>query len=216
MKRILLVTVVFVMVVLQLVGCTTAATQVATEAATQPPAVATEAPAAQPVAMDFVVWSYGIETINDNIKNFQTMYPNITITLKDYSWLDYHDTMVAAFAANNPPYLLYGSDHWLNEWAAAGWLAPLDKYCPNVAGYSKEVAAYASTGMTYNGAVYGLSYYADDLDFMYNDTLLKQGGFTAAPATLDEIVYSGQGIEGQGRKRVSDPLCLVSEGRRFP
>ena len=111
--------------------------------------------------MDFVVWSYGIDTINDNIKNFQALNPNITINLKDYSWLDYHDTMVGAFAANNPPYLLYGSDHWLNEWAAAGWLAPLDKYCPNVKEYSSEVAPYALQGMTYNDEVYGTSYYAD-------------------------------------------------------
>src|SRR3990172_4544002 len=77
-----------------------------------PAPVATEAPAAteaavtEPVTMDFVVWSYGIETITDNIKNFQELNPNITINLKDYSWLDYHDTMVGAFAANNSPYLL--------------------------------------------------------------------------------------------------------------
>jgi multiple sugar transport system substrate-binding protein len=197
-KRILLVTVIFVMVALQLVGCTTPTTQVATQAATQPPSAATQAPVAKPVAMDFVVWSYGIETINDNIKNFQTLNPNITITLKDYSWLDYHDTMVAAFAANNPPYLLYGSDHWLNEWAAAGWLVPLDKYCPNIAGYSKEVASYALQGMTYDGAVYGVSYYADDLDFMYNDTLLKQGGFTAGPTTLDELYTQAKELKAKG------------------
>ena len=200
MKRILQVTMILVMVALPLIGCATPATQApATQApVTQPPAVVTEAPAAKPVAMDFVVWSYGIETINDNIKNFQTLNPDITITLKDYSWLDYHDTMVGAFAANNPPYLLYGSDHWLNEWASAGWLAPLDKYCPNVAEYSKEVAAYALQGMTYNGAVYGVSYYADTLDFIYNDTLLKKGGFTAAPTTLDEVYTQAKELKAKG------------------
>ena len=111
-----------------------AASEPAAPAATTAPQAATTAPQAvsKPVTMDFVVWSYGIETINDNIKNFQALNPDITINLKDYSWLDYHDTMVGAFAASNPPYLLYGSDHWLNEWASAGWLAPLDKYCPNV------------------------------------------------------------------------------------
>jgi hypothetical protein len=59
--------------------------------------------------MDFVVWSYGLDTINSNIKNFQALNPDITINLKDYSWLailcddpsvkggDYHKVPTAAF-----------------------------------------------------------------------------------------------------------------------
>ena len=175
-------------------------------AATEAPAAAgapaaTQAPAAAvagPVTMDFVVWSYGLDTINDNIKKFEALNPNITINLKDYSWLDYHDTIVGLFVANNPPYLLYGSDHWLNEWAAAGWLVPLDKYCPNVADYSKEVAPYSLQGMTYNGEVYGVSYYADTQDFMYNDALLQKGGFTAPPATLDELYTQAKELKAKG------------------
>jgi multiple sugar transport system substrate-binding protein len=203
MKRIFRATTILIIVALMLVGCKAPATP----APTQPPVVATKAPGdvatqapveVKPVAMDFVVWSYGIETINDNIKNFQTLNPSVTVTLKDYSWLEYHDTMVGAFAANNPPYLLYGSDHWLNEWAAAGWLAPLDKYCPNVVEYSKEVAPYALQGMTYNGEVYGVSYYADTIDFVYNETLLKQGGFTAGPTTLDELYTQAKELKTKG------------------
>jgi multiple sugar transport system substrate-binding protein len=182
-----------------------AAAPPAAPAATEAPAAAapaaTQAPAAAaggPVTMDFVVWSYGIDTINSNIKNFQAMYPNITINLKDYSWLEYHDTMVGLFAANNAPYLLYGSDHWLNEWASAGWLVPLDKYCPNVKGYSAELAPYSLQGMTYNNEVYGLSYYADTLDFIYNDALLQKGGFTAAPTTLDEVYTQAKELKAKG------------------
>ena len=153
MNRISQLTTILFLVALVVAGCASPAAPATQAPATQAPAA--QPPAAQevtkPVTMDFVVWSYGIDTINDNIKNFQTLNPDITINLKDYSWLDYHDTMVGAFAANNPPYLLYGSDHWLNEWASAGWLAPLDQYCPNVTEYSKEVAPYALQGMTYNG-----------------------------------------------------------------
>ena len=132
-KSIMLKLLVFVLVLGMAVGCapaTPAPTETVAEApaATEAPAAApTEAPAAAPTeapaevkefALNFVVWSYGIETITDNIKNFEAMYPNIKVTLKDYSWLDYHDTMVAAFAAGNAPELLYGSDHWLQEWAS--------------------------------------------------------------------------------------------------
>jgi multiple sugar transport system substrate-binding protein len=195
MNRLLQKTTILVILAMLLVGCATPATQ----APAQPPeAVVDEPEVTQPVAMDFVVWSYGIETINDNINNFQDLNPDITITLKDYSWLEYHDTMVGVFAAQNPPYLLYGSDHWLNEWAAAGWLVPVDKYCPSVTGYSSEVAPYALQGMTYNGEVYGLSYYADTMDFVYNDALLKEAGFTNGPTNLDELYTQAKAIKDQG------------------
>lgn len=104
-------------------------------AAEAPPAEEVEEPpaeeeAAGPASLDFVVWSYGIETIQDNINNFQAANPDCEINLKDYSWLDYHDTMVARFAAGDPPPLLYGSDHWLQEWGSAGWLGSISENFP--------------------------------------------------------------------------------------
>ena len=193
MKHLAQVITIFVLVALTISGCG-GAPAAATEPAAQPPAAQE---VTKPVNLDFVVWSYGIDTINDNIKNFEKLNPNITVNLKDYSWLDYHDTMVGAFAANNAPNLLYGSDHWLNEWASAGWLAPLDKYCPNVKEYSNEVAPYARQGMTYNDNVYGVSYYADTLDFIYNDALLKKAGITAPPTTLDELYNQAKQLKEQ-------------------
>jgi multiple sugar transport system substrate-binding protein len=188
------VLIVALMLVAMVSGCAPAAT----EAPAEQPA-ATEAPAeGEAVAMDFVTWSYGVETIADNIKNFQEKYPNITITHKDYSWLDYHDTMVGAFTAGNTPELLYGSDHWLSEWAGAGWLEPIDDHCPNVKNYSSELAPYALEGMTYDGKVYGLSYYADTMDFVYNETLLKEAGFDTAPQTWDDVYNMSKALKEQG------------------
>jgi len=195
MNRISQLTTIFFLVALVVGGCAAPAAPATQAPAAQPPAAQE---VTKPVTMDFVVWSYGIDTINDNIKNFEKLNPNITINLKDYSWLDYHDTMVGAFAADNPPYLLYGSDHWLNEWASAGWLAPLDQYCPNVKDYSKEVAPYALQGMTYNGHVYGVSYYADTTDFIYNDALLKKAGITTPPATLEDVYTQAKELKAKG------------------
>jgi len=167
--------------------------------APQAPPAATEAPAAaKAITENFVTWSYGVETIADNIKKLQEKYPNLTFVHKDYSWLDYHDTMVGAFTAGNSPELLYGSDHWLSEWAGAGWLEPLEDHCPNVKGYSSELAPYALEGMTYNGKVYGLSYYADTMDFTYNETLLKKAGFDKGPVTWDDVYTMSKALKDQG------------------
>ena len=143
--------------------------------------------AAGPASLDFVVWSYGIETIQDNIKNFQTANPDCEINLQDYSWLEYHDTMVGRFAAGNPPPLLYGSDHWLQEWGSAGWLGSISDNFPQVLEYDDELAPYALQGMTYEGGVYGLSYYADTIDFVYNAEQLKEAGFDSGPETWQDV-----------------------------
>lgn len=180
-----------------LAGCGPQATQAPTSEAAQP--VDQRAPAAgEAINLNFVVWSYGIETINDNIKKFEASNPGITIKLQDFSWLEYHDTMVGRFTAGSSPELLYGSDHWLQEWASAGWLEPLDTHCPNVADYNKDVAPYALEGMTYNGHTYGLSYYADTQDFVYNEALLTKAGLSGAPKTLDDVYTMAKTLKEKG------------------
>ncbi|MCJ7568880.1 MAG: ABC transporter substrate-binding protein [Anaerolineales bacterium] len=173
----------------------------------EPPAEKEQAPAevdavpdeaAEPTSLDFVVWSYGLETIQDNIKNYQEANPECEINLRDYSWLDYHDTMVGRFAAGDPPPLLYGSDHWLQEWAAAEWLAPIDASFPQVLEYSDELGPYALQGMTYNDNVYGLSYYADTIDFVYNEEHLKEAGFDSPPESWQDVWDMSMALKEQG------------------
>lgn len=178
-------------------GCTPTPETPAVEA----PAEVEEPAAAPQVEMDFVTWSYGVESIADNIRNFQNIHPNITITHKDHSWLEYHDIMVGAFVAGASPYLLYGSDHWLDEWASAGWLEPIDQHCPNVPMLSSEVAPYALEGMTHEGRVYGLSYYADTMDFVYNAELLQQAGYDTPPLTLDDVYEMSLKLKEEGINR---------------
>ncbi|TMI80746.1 MAG: extracellular solute-binding protein, partial [Bacillati bacterium ANGP1] len=56
-----------------------------------------------PVHLNFMVWSYGIETIQDNIKSFQQRNPTITVSLQDTSWFNYHDAMATKFASGDAP-----------------------------------------------------------------------------------------------------------------
>lgn len=161
----------------------------------------------EPVTLDFVTWSYGVETIADNIARLEEREPNINIEHQDFSWLEYHDTMVGRFAAGNYPPLLYSSDHWLQEWAAAGWIEPLDEYFPAIEQYNEELAPYALEGMTYNGHTYGLSYYADTMDFVYNETQLQEAGFDSAPETWDDVWEMSQALKDQGI--VEYPMILA-------
>jgi multiple sugar transport system substrate-binding protein len=148
--------------------------------------------------LDFVVWSYSIETIQDNIKQFEQANPTVKIKLADHSWFDYHDIMATKFTSGNAPDVAYSSDHWLREWVAAGWLEPIDQRCPQLAQYKDEWAPYAAEGMTLDNKLYGVPYYADLVIFIYNDKMVKQAGFSAPPQTLAEVQTQAQAMKQKG------------------
>lgn len=164
-----------------------------------PPVQEGAAPAAgEGTQLDFVVWSYSIETIQDNIGQFEQQRPGVQVNLEDHSWFDYHDIMATKFTGGNPPEVQYSSDHWLQEWVAAGWLAPINQHCPDLAQYQSEWAPYATEGMTLDGNLYGLPYYADLLIFMYNDAKVQEAGLGGAPVDWDAVEEQALALKEQG------------------
>lgn len=153
---------------------------------------------AQEINLNFVVWSYSIETVQDNIAQFEQANPGVTVELSDFGWNDYHDVMATRFASGTPTEMAYSSDHWLQEWVAAGWVAPLDDNCPALLDYTSEFAPYAVQGMTVDGKLYGLPYYADLVTFMYNSEMASQAGITSAPATWEELTDQAVKVKEAG------------------
>lgn len=150
------------------------------------------------VNLNFVVWSYSIETIQDNINLFENERPGVNVTLSDFSWFDYHDIMATRFTSGTPTELAYSSDHWLREWVAAGWIVPLDDHCPELLEYVDEFAPYAVEGMTVDGKLYGVPYYADLVTFFYNAELAAQAGIDSPPATWEELTEQALQIKEAG------------------
>lgn len=158
-----------------------------------------------PVELSFKVWSYSIDTILDNIAEFEEANPNITVNLTDVPWPDYPAVIASDFSVGNPPDVLYSSDHWLNEWVSAGWLAPLSEYCPSFTDYVPEWAPYATQGMKVGADLYGLPYYADLVTFLYNQEMVSGAGFDQPPATLDELEEQALALQAQG---VASPILI--------
>jgi multiple sugar transport system substrate-binding protein len=154
------------------------------------------------VNLDFVVWSYGIEIVDDNIQKFQELYPEVTVQLSDFAWNAYHETMVNRFRSNTPTDVAYNGGDWLEEFATAGWVVPLEDHFDWVLDYQDKVLPFAWQDMTFNGKVYGLPYYADTITFMYNEQLLSDAGISAPPATWDEVLEQS--------------LVLKESGMEFP
>jgi multiple sugar transport system substrate-binding protein len=149
-------------------------------------------------ALTFDVWSYSIPTIKDNIKKFETQNANFTVSVRDTSWFDYHDVLATRFTGGNAPDVAYSSDHWLREWVAAGWIVPLDKYFAQFKSYQKEWAPYALEGMTLDGKLYGLPYYADLVTLIYNDAIIRKAGFKRAPQSWEELAKQAITIKQKG------------------
>src|SRR6266516_4136687 len=120
--------------------------------------------------LQFSVWSYSLETINDNIAKFEAANAGTDVQLSDYPWNDYHDVMATKFTGGSPP----------------------------VGQYKSEWAPYATQGMTYNGKLYGLPYYADLVILIYNDKMLRQAGFNQPPQTWEELTRQAQAIKQKG------------------
>lgn len=168
-------------------------------------AAAPSAPA-QPIELEFVVWNYAIDTIQSNIDRFEESHPNIRVNLTEYTWQDYHDTMVLRLKGGTRTDVMYGGEDWLAEWAAAGWLAPIEQYYPAIRDkYAKNVAQYAIDDMTYRGQMYGLPYYADLFTFQYNAQILEEHGI-AVPETWDDVLEASLKLQEAG---ISKPLAYT-------
>jgi multiple sugar transport system substrate-binding protein len=148
--------------------------------------------------LTFVVWSYGVETIKDNIKKLEDKESGLHVNFQDFAWTNYHDTMVARFAGKTPTDICYGSDHWLSEWAAAGWLSPLGTKYPDLNSYTSDYFPYVIQGMTYQGKNYGIPYYADTWAFLYNEDHLKRAGISQPPSTWEELSQQSLQIKSKG------------------
>lgn len=171
------------------------------EAPTTPPEQPTEPPAVTGVGLVFVVWTYATDMIQDNIDKFEATAPGVSVELVDYDWGHYHDTVVTNFVAGTGvPDVLYGSDHWLQEWASAGWIVPLKGVFPadDLDALTADMFPYTLEGMTYNGELYGLPYYADPIAFVYNKCTYEAAGIENPPEMWEDVLEHARIIKEKG------------------
>ena len=154
--------------------------------------------AAAATNIDFVVWTYNLNTIQDNVKKFQEKYPDVQVTVSDFPWNEFHQTSVQRFKSETPTDVTYNGGDWLEEFARAGWVVPLQDYFPWVMDYKDKTLPFAWQDMTYQDKVYGLPYYADTITFMYNEKILQDNGIAGPPQTWEEVTEQALFLKGKG------------------
>src|SRR5688572_25477626 len=91
-----------------------AATALASGLAAAQPALA------QDLTLEFVVWNYALETIQDNVKKFEAENPGIKVNVTDYACPGYNDSLILRIRSNTPTDVVYGGQDWLPAWGSAG------------------------------------------------------------------------------------------------
>ncbi len=161
--------------------------------------IAAQPALAQDLTLEFVVWNYSLETVQDNVAKFEAENPGIKVNVTDYAWPDYNDSLILRIRGNTPTDVVYGGQDWLPAWGAAGFIAPLDAVAPAgaVDELTKDIAGFALTDVTYGGKVYGLPYYSDTISFIYNKKILEDNGI-AVPSTWDEVTAAAEKLKAGG------------------
>src|SRR3546814_5444539 len=95
-----------------------------------PVAMASGPAPAQDVTLEFVVWNYSLDTIQDNVRQFEEQNPGIRVNDTDYTWPDYHDRLVLRLRGRTTTDVIYVGQDWLPAWAAAVCPVPAQEVAP--------------------------------------------------------------------------------------
>jgi len=148
-------------------------------------------------AVEIEYWQYffdaRVQAMEQLIDNFEAANPDITVTMTHFPYADYRTKVAAAIPAGEGPdvvQLFYG---WLNDYVEADLIQPLptDTFPPEriEAEFFPMVQA-----MKMDGAYMALPTAVRSLALFYNERLFEEAGFTAPPATLDEMVEMGKAM----------------------
>ena len=148
--------------------------------------------------LDFTVWNYAVDIVQDNINRFQETNPEITVKLSDFVWQAFHETMVNRFISKTPTDVTYNGGNWLNEFAAAGWVVSLDDHFDWAASYQDKVLPFAWQDMTYQRQGLRSSLLRRHHHLHVQREVLEDAGITAPPQTWDEVTEQSLQLKESG------------------
>ena len=135
--------------------------------------------------------------IDQIARDFEAQNPNIKIVMEYVGYDAIHDKITTGMAAKPPAYDASMIDViWPDEFIKAGYLLDVtSRITPEM---KSGIFPSAWNGVTRNGKVYGMPWLMDTKYFMYNQDMLTQAGFSAAPKTWEELIDQAKVIKSKG------------------
>ena len=161
----------------------------------------------------FIAGSYESELVRENLDRFESQYPGLKVDFTPENDGTYLQKMTVILSTDGAPVdVMYVGDEQLGTWAEAGWLMPIDDF-PETAQYKEDLFPFNLNAMSYKGKLYGLPYYSDFQIFAYNEKMLQDAGFSAPPATWDEV--KTQAMAAQEAGLIPGPAMVTGFAKNF-
>lgn len=174
---------------------------------------ASAARAQEETRLAFIAGSYESGLVRENLDRFESQYPGLKVDFTPENDGTYLQKMTVVLSTDGAPVdVMYVGDEQLGTWAEAGWLMPIDDF-PETAQYKEDLFPFNLNAMSYKGKLYGLPYYSDFQIFAYNEEMLQAAGFSAPPATWDEV--KTQAMAAQEAGLVPGPAMVTGFAKNF-
>src|SRR5690606_33053593 len=132
------------------------------------------------------VWAMGEEgkKLSELTAKFEEQNPGIKVKVQAIPWDTAHDKLLTAVASGKGPDVLQLGTTWVPEFADAGALLDLTSYLKDYPQFEPEnYFEGAQTSMKHGDQIVGIPWYVETRLVYYRTDLLKEVGYTAAPAT---------------------------------
>ena len=155
-----------------------------TEATTSAP------PPVVPETIEWGIWSWGVELVQDNARIFMEGNPDITVKIDDYGLDTFGSGVATAFAGGKPAEMLYSTPDITIVYQASKQTYDMEDNYPEITKYNGDIYPGYRSGLVnpYTGKMYGLFYYSGGQTFAYNKRHYEAAGIgDQPPKTMDEL-----------------------------
>ncbi len=129
------------------------------------------------------------KVMRKQIERYMAENPNVEVKIQEMPWssTQQHDMYVTWAAGGLPVPDIYRIDIvWPPEFAAAGWILPLDEYIQKYNVNMDDYLPGPINGVTVNGKIYAMPFFTDAGLLYYRKDLLEKYGFEP-PETFAEL-----------------------------
>lgn len=138
------------------------------------------------------------------VGQFNEKYPDIKVDIETMTFDQMRDRLVSSFQAAQPAYDLIVVDNpWMDDFADAGFLQPLDERIAATTDFRPDDFFPSLTDITdVDGTTYGVPFYNYALGYIYNKDDLAAAG-ASVPTDLDALVRTSQQLKTADRAGIA-------------
>ncbi len=149
-------------------------------------------------------WAMGNEgeMVRQLIPEFERLNPNIHVVVQQIPWTAAHEKLLTAFAGESTPDVCQLGNTWLPEFSVLHSIEPLDRFAahsPNIR-LDDFFEGVLKTNII-DSELVGIPWYVDTRVIFYRRDLLAEAGYTAPPATWDEMLTLCDVIQRSARAK---------------